>query len=74
MYVAGGHYSRGRRMQDALYLLDSLVWRGDMDNEDFGLQADDTDYFDDYYAAYLRNEKRRIAEGRSYHGDLARTV
>lgn len=68
-YVAGGHYSRGRRMQDALYLLDSLVWRNDMEGENFGLQADDTDYFDDYYAAYLRNEKRRIAEGRSYHDD-----
>jgi len=71
-YVAHGYYSRGKRLQDALYLLDRYSW-GEPDNcgtlvLDLGFEDDGTDRAQELKADYLRckhrtpEEKERIKE------------
>lgn len=71
-YVAHGYCSRGKRLQDALYLLDRYSW-GEPDNcgtlvLDLGFEDDGTDRAQEFKADYLRckhrtpEEKERLKE------------
>lgn len=63
-YVANGHFNRGRRMQDALYLLDHFTLNSDAtsDLEDYGVDDDGNDRMEDLRAGYERYQQRSDEE------------